>query len=125
MTPQRQIIYETLMSMPGHPSAEAVYAQVKEQLPSISLATVYKNLHLFIESGIIREMSQHHGTLRLETKAEPHDHLVCRTCRKVWDIEHAGAKLEERLNVPDGFKAERYAVEVLGVCQTCQEHERL
>ncbi|MGF7180733.1 Fur family transcriptional regulator [Tunturiibacter psychrotolerans] len=57
VTHQRQVLYEVMKTMHGHPSPEEVYAQV----PAISLATVYKNLHLFVESGVFREVSMHHG----------------------------------------------------------------
>jgi len=64
VTYQRQVLYEVMKTMHGHPSPEEVYAQVKKRVPVISLATVYKNLHLFVESGVFREVSMHHGSLR-------------------------------------------------------------
>ena len=57
-THQRQIIYETVMSLPGHPSPEAIYDQVKTQIPSISLATVYKNIQTFLNSGMLKKGEQ-------------------------------------------------------------------
>ena len=71
VTHQRQVLYETMQGMHGHPSPEEVYASVKERIPSISLATVYKNIHLFVQSGVLRELSMHHGTLRVETNKDP------------------------------------------------------
>ena len=61
VTHQRQVLYEVMKTMHGHPSPEEVYAQVTKRVPVISLATVYKNLHLFVESGVFREVSMHHG----------------------------------------------------------------
>jgi len=49
-------------------------------VPSISLATVYKNIHLFVESGVFRKMSMHHGSVRVEMNEEAHHHLVCSKC---------------------------------------------
>ena len=57
VTHQRQVLYEAMKTMHGHPSPEEVYAQVKKRVPVISLATVYKNLHLFVESDVFREVS--------------------------------------------------------------------
>jgi Fur family transcriptional regulator, peroxide stress response regulator len=57
VTHQRQVLYEVMKTMHGHPSPEEVYAQVKKRVPVISLATVYKNLHLFVESDVFREVS--------------------------------------------------------------------
>ena len=86
VTHQRQVLYEVMKTMHGHPSPEEVYARVKKKVPSISLATVYKNIHLFVESGVFREVSMHHGSLRVEMNGEPHHHLVCSKCRS--DYRH-------------------------------------
>ncbi len=121
VTHQRQVIWQTLASLPGHPSPEEVYARVKEEIPSISLATVYKTIHLFIDAGLFREVSLHHGSLRVETNAEPHHHLVCRVCKSITDIDAGQIDLREPLGeLPGGFAAERYAIDVLGVCADCR-----
>ena len=52
VTHQRQVLFEVMKTMQGHPSPEDVYARVKKRVPAISLATVYKNIHLFVESGV-------------------------------------------------------------------------
>jgi Fur family peroxide stress response transcriptional regulator len=121
-THQRLVIFEALESMPGHPSPEDVYLRVKRRIPSVSLATVYKNLHLFIESGIFHEVSVHHGSLRVETNKMPHHHLVCRSCKSITDIgqEELGL-LAQAGRLPGGFKVERYAVDAVGVCVECQK----
>src|SRR6185369_11661339 len=66
VTHQRAVIYDSLMSAPGHPSPEEVYEVVSKLIPSISLATVYKTLHTFVESGVLRELSLHHGSIRVD-----------------------------------------------------------
>ena len=122
VTHQRHVIYEILKNMHGHPSPEEVYARVKRRIPSISLATVYKNLHLFIESGVFHEVSLHHGSLRVETNAKPHYHLVCTSCKSITDIDAAelGFASKER-KLRGGFLAQRYSVDVLGLCVNCQK----
>jgi Fur family transcriptional regulator, peroxide stress response regulator len=121
VTHQRHVLYEILKNMHGHPSPEEVYARVKRRIPSISLATVYKNLHLFIESGIFREVSMHHGSLRMETNQKPHHHLVCTACKSISDIEADDLGLAERQGrLAGGFLVQRYAVDVLGLCPACQ-----
>jgi Fur family peroxide stress response transcriptional regulator len=89
VTHQRQVIYEVMQSMHGHPSPEDVFIQVKERVPAISLATVYKNINIFLASGILREVSPHHGSLRIETNSDPHHHLVCSHCRSIQDISES------------------------------------
>ena len=121
MTYQRQVLYETMQGMHGHPSPEEVYASVKERIPSISLATVYKNIHLFVQSGVLRELSMHHGTLRVEMNKDPHHHLVCSVCKRVTDVEQDELGMgEPRLRLASGFVVERVSVDVIGVCSLCQ-----
>ena len=121
-THQRQVIYEVLKNMHGHPSPEEVYARVKRRVPSISLATVYKNLHIFIESGVFREVSLHHGSLRVEINHKPHHHLVCTSCKSISDIDAEALGLATQYGkLPGGFLAQRFAVDVLGLCADCQK----
>lgn len=122
VTHQRQVLYETMQRMVGHPSPEEVFASVKERIPSISLATVYKNIHLFVESGVFRELSIHHGTLRVEMNKEPHHHMVCTVCKKVTDLlgdDEFGVRLQNTA-LPGGFLIERISMDVIGVCPECQ-----
>ena len=122
VTHQRQVLYEVMKTMHGHPSPEEVYARVKKKVPAISLATVYKNIHLFVESGVFREVSMHHGSVRVEMNGEPHHHVVCSKCRKITDIGEKELGLAtKRSRLPGGFQVERYAVDVIGVCASCQK----
>lgn len=121
VTHQRQVLYETMQGMHGHPSPEEVYASVKERIPSISLATVYKNIHLFVQSGVLRELSMHHGTLRVEMNKDPHHHLVCSVCKRVTDVEEDELGIgTPRMRLAGGFAVERVSVDVIGVCSLCQ-----
>nr|WP_263411311.1 transcriptional repressor [Terriglobus tenax] len=121
VTHQRQVLFEIMQGMHGHPSPEEVYARVKKKIPAISLATVYKNIHLFVESGIFREVSMHHGTLRVEMNSRPHHHMVCTECKAISDIDEAElGLLPSHTTLPGGFLVERYAVDVIGICPECQ-----
>jgi len=121
VTHQRQVLYEAMLAMDGHPSPEEVYARVRRKIPAISLATVYKNIHLFVESGVLREVSLHHGSQRVEMNGREHHHLVCSRCKAITDIgpEELGLPAQKR-KLRGGFLVERYAVDVIGVCAKCQ-----
>lgn len=122
VTHQRQVLYEVMQGMPGHPSPEEVYARVREKIPAISLATVYKNIHLFVESGVLREVSMHHGTVRVEMNSHSHHHMVCLKCKAIADIDERELGLvAKRDGLPGGFLVERYAVDVIGLCAKCQQ----
>jgi Fur family peroxide stress response transcriptional regulator len=125
-THQRRVIYETVMAMHGHPSPELIYDAVRRKIPSISLATVYKNVRTFLDSGMLREVSLHHGSIRVEPNESEHHHIVCVRCRQITDLEAdsiaaAPARIKQRL--PRGFRVKRIAVDVLGVCASCAAKE--
>lgn len=119
-THQRQKIYEALVSRPGHYSPEEIYEQVKQDLPSISLATVYKNLKTFVQAGMLREVSPHHGSWRIDANSHPHHHLVCTRCRSISDLDiNSLAPVRLRGKLPPGFRVEKFAIEVQGICKAC------
>jgi Fur family peroxide stress response transcriptional regulator len=121
VTHQRQVLFEVMKTMHGNPSPEEVYARVKKKVPAISLATVYKNIHLFVESGVFREVSMHHGSLRVEMNDEAHHHMVCSRCKAITDIgEKELGLVSKRDKLPGGFLVQRYAVDVIGLCAKCQ-----
>ena len=119
-THQRQKIYEALVSRPGHYSPEEIYERVKPDLPSISLATVYKNLKTFVQAGILRDVSLHHGTWRVDANTQPHHHLVCTRCHSIVDLDFGLlGPVKLRGSLPAGFRLEKLNVEVQGVCKAC------
>lgn len=121
VTHQRQVLYEVMQGMDGHPSPEEIYERVRGIIPAISLATVYKNIHVFVEAGVFREMSVHHGSVRVEMNGEEHHHAVCSKCKAVCDIDEKSlGLLTKRKKLPGGFLVERYSVDVIGLCAACQ-----
>jgi Fur family peroxide stress response transcriptional regulator len=120
-THQRQVLYNVMQTMPGHPSPEEVYARVRRYIPAISLATVYKNIHLFVERGVLRELSMHHGSLRVEMNSVNHHHLVCSQCKAITDIEEKDLGALPAPRKLRGFHVERYSVDIIGICPACQK----
>jgi Fe2+ or Zn2+ uptake regulation protein len=119
-THQRRVVYEAVVGSHGHHSPEKIYAAVRRKIPSISLATVYNNLRLFVERGLLREVTPHASTLLVDGNLEPHHHLVCSRCKSVQDIE--GEFIDfKRLSrqLPDGFDLTQPLVEVFGLCRRC------
>src|SRR5215469_18337932 len=117
-THQRHKIYEALVSRPGHYSPEEIYVRVRQHLPSISLATVYKNLKTFVQAGMLRDVSHPQGPWRVDATTVPHHHFVCTRCHSITDLEISmvgPVKLKGRM--PPGFRVEKFHVEVQGVCR--------
>jgi len=119
-THQRMIIYQALASTESHPTPEAIYEQVKREVPAISLGTVYKNIKVFTEAGLLREVNILHDSLRLDANLGNHHHLVCTRCKAVIDIpEEKLEPVQLRGELPDGFLPDRCMVEILGICASC------
>ncbi len=119
---QRQVIYEAVLDSMDHPTPEHIYEQVRERIPSISLGTVYKNVKTFIDTGLLKEVSLHHGSLRLEANMKHHHHLVCSRCKSIFDLDAdrvAPMKLAGLL--PKGFEARQWNLEIVGVCASCRK----
>ena len=120
-THQRHVIYETVVASHGHRSPEQVYAAVSKRIPHVSLATVYNNLRLFVAHGLLREVTPHSPTLRVDGNLEPHHHLVCSRCKSVQDIsgDFIDLKRISRL-APEGFDLTQPMIEVFGLCRRCR-----
>lgn len=120
VTHQRLVIYRELMQMTDHPSPEQVFERIRPELPSISLATVYKTLHAFVEAGIIREVSPHHGSMRIEPNSTRHHHFICLQCHSITDIAHSELDVCALMDsVPGGFLVEHISTELRGICGRC------
>lgn len=114
------MIYEALVRAKDHPSPEAVYEKVRKRIPSVSLGTVYKNIKTFVDTGIFREVSLHHGSTRLETNMAPHHHLVCSSCKAIVDLTDEDLEpIRMKSAEPRGYRIQRFAVEIIGLCPNC------
>jgi Fur family peroxide stress response transcriptional regulator len=119
-THQRQVLYRALAETDEHPTPESLYEKVRRQIPAISLGTVYRNIKLFEQIGLLREVTPLHEPSRLDANLSDHHHVVCRRCRSIIDVP--GEDIEPirfRKALPKGFQIERYEVEILGLCAKC------
>jgi Fe2+ or Zn2+ uptake regulation protein len=123
---QRQVIYEAVVDSREHPTPELIYEQVRQRIPSISLGTVYKNVKTFLDSGVLKEVTLHHGSLRLESNMTPHHHLVCSSCKAIFDIEASAVEPVQlpKSELPTGFSIKQCRVEFVGMCKSCQTAQR-
>jgi Fur family transcriptional regulator, peroxide stress response regulator len=119
-THQRQILYRALAESDEHPSPEMLYEKVKQQIPAISLGTVYRNIKIFKDSGLLKEVSPLHESSRLDANLTKHHHLVCHRCHSIIDVLSEDIEpVRFRGNLPAGFEVEWYEVEVMGLCSRC------
>lgn len=118
---QRELILETLRHAHTHPTAEQLFVQVKKQMPSISLGTVYRNLNLLAEIGMIRRVESAGSTsIRYDGRNDEHCHLVCSSCGKIMDIDLEFFNgVDARLQQETGFMVAEHGIVLKGVCKEC------
>ena len=86
-SPKRQAIYDELCRSKAHPSAEQLYISLKNRIPDLSLGTVYRNLGVLMEDGLIVSVGNVAGEERYDACTTPHTHLICTSCGRVEDAE--------------------------------------
>ena len=120
-TAQRAAIYRYLRGVKTHPTADEIFTQVREVLPDISLATVYKALEAFVESSVACKLDLGGGPARYDGRIDDHDHVRCLKCGMVRDVVGAhDTDLIEGLRSDDGFEILDYRLELIGYCPRCR-----
>jgi Fur family ferric uptake transcriptional regulator len=121
MTKQRKVIVEELKKLKTHPSATALYELVRKRLPRISLGTVYRNLDLLAEAGIIQKLETAGTQKRFDGTVENHYHVRCVQCGQVDDIPlPLFGEIEDLLGELSNYKILSHRLEFQGVCPSCQ-----
>ena len=87
MTKQRQVILEELRKVKTHPTADDMYQMLRKKMPKISLGTVYRNLEILSESGIIQKLDVGGTQKRFDGDISIHSHVRCVDCGRVGDID--------------------------------------
>ena len=121
MTPQRYAILQYLMESHDHPTADDIYRALSPQYPSLSVATVYNNLKVFIDAGLVRELTYGDDSSRFDADLSDHYHAICTKCGTMVDFEHPPIKdVEEAAAVSTGLSVFGHRMEVYGLCATCK-----
>ena len=116
-TRQRKIILDDVCSRCDHPDAEAIYNQVSKQDPNISLATVYRNLSVLADEGLINHI-QLPDADRFDLTTEAHYHFICEKCGRLLDIPIEYNK-ELDTSVEGGFVIHSHQTLFKGLCPEC------
>ena len=125
ITAQRQCIFRALEGDVTHPSAERVYEKVRQEMPTVSLKTVYQTLNDLAELGAISVLDVGTGSARFDPNVETvHHHLVCRSCGKVRDLatDLPGVSVSRRAT--KGFVVDSAEVVFRGLCDECRAAAR-
>ncbi len=122
MTPQRQIVLDTVCAHGGHATASEIYESVNSQQPAINRATVYRILDFFGEMQLVAKADIGGHTVFEVVGDSPHHHLVCRQCGHVTSLEdHHFDDLAVHLLEEHGFEADLSHLAITGLCAECRQ----
>jgi Fur family transcriptional regulator, peroxide stress response regulator len=122
ITPQRAAICSLLSSVDSHPTAQDIYAVLRPQFPSLSLATIYNTLEVLIQVGAVNALgSVGDNTVHYDADTGPHVNLACLVCHRVIDypsehIQHVEAEVQSS----SGYRLLGARVLYYGICPECQ-----
>jgi Fe2+ or Zn2+ uptake regulation protein len=124
LTSQRRLIFETLTSLKGHPTAEDLYAIVRQRAPNMHLSTVYRTLRWLEQEGLVS--SRHFQEKRRTERFDPshpaeHHHFVCTACQRVIEFNSPLIEdIKEEFTRHNGAKVGLASIELYGLCSDCQ-----
>jgi Fur family peroxide stress response transcriptional regulator len=121
VTPQRECIFDVLWGAEAHPSAEFVFAEARNRMPTMSLKTVYQTLNDLAAMGEVQQLDLGTGSSRFDPNMDAHHHLVCTRCGKVRDLYADYSALEVPPDASQGFRVGGAEVVFRGLCPDCYE----
>lgn len=123
ITPQRLAIVRALAESEEHPSVETIYQALQADFPTMSLATVYRNILLIKSLGEVLELGFADGSNRYDgNKPYPHPHLVCIKCKAIIDPDlESLEKMKTEVSNETGFKILSHRLDFFGICESCSE----
>jgi Fur family peroxide stress response transcriptional regulator len=122
LTTQRRIILQELSERQDHPTAEQVYESVRDRLPGLSKATVYRVLDTLVHAGAARKVFHPGAIVRYDPMTIRHHHLICQGCGKLVDIDPSMIEDIRLASVTvSGFQVTDYTINFTGICSKCQE----
>ena len=124
ITPQRHAILEYLIKSMSHPTADEIYKALEGKFPNMSVATVYNNLRVFREVGLVKELTYGDSSSRFDYVTSNHYHVICEKCDKIVDFDYPALdEVEQLASHVTGFKVTHHRMEVYGICPECQKKD--
>ncbi len=122
MTQQRSVILEELQKVRSHPTADEVYEMVRKRLPRVSLGTVYRNLEILFEAGMIGKLA---GTpMRFDYDINDHHHIRCISCSRVDDVHIDDQIVDDKIKGVSDWQIVGHQIEMLGICPDCKNKKQ-
>jgi Fur family transcriptional regulator, peroxide stress response regulator len=121
ITPQRMIIFESLIDDKGHPSADIVFKKVRKKIPNVSFDTVNRTLLSFVDLGLLKVVEGYGRPKRFDPDTDSHHHFQCLKCNKIIDFCDTGFDaLEIPKEIKSRFTVTGKKVVLEGLCDSCK-----
>jgi len=126
ITPQRLAIVKIIAQSEGHPSVEDIYDQLRNNFPTMSLATVYRNIVTIKSLGEVLELGFPDGSNRYDGhKPYPHPHVICIKCHKIVDPDLDSLdEMEKEVASETKFKILNHRLDFFGICSECMTNQQ-
>ena len=122
-TYQRITILEFLHNTKTHPTVDEIYKNIRYELPNISLATIYKNLHILCESNVVQEIKILNYPSRYDSNPESHYHIICTNCGSVIDLHYPLLiEIESLASRLHNFTIFGHQLNIYGICEECNQN---
>ncbi len=122
LTRQRKLVYDILLEVLDHPTADAVFFSFRKKQPDISMATVYNCLDALVKCGLVRKVNVDKSAVRYCPNLTRHAHFVCEKCGAIIDIslDNSGNVEKFGIKIPRGFKISDFEIAIHGTCSGCK-----
>lgn len=121
ITKQRQLILDELCKLTSHPTADELYYLLRKKMPRISLGTVYRNLEILSDQGLIQKLDIGGTQKRFDGNATTHYHIRCTKCGRVDDLDlPTDSNIEKEASKVTDFQILRHRLEFSGICPDCK-----
>ena len=120
---KRDAILTYLKNTKAHPSAETIYTDLKPEIADLAMGTVYRNLTLFRQQGLISSIATVSGVERFDANTNPHVHFICTDCDAVIDLEEMQIpdSLQAAASSCCGGRADSCQLSFTGLCRNCYQ----
>ena len=126
---KREAIYKAIVNTNIHPTAEWVYDKLKPEIPNLSLGTVYRNITVFKEMGIVKSIGVYNGQERYDWDMSPHSHFVCTACFKITDIpkgrNFVDKSMYDFVESECNSEVKSHSINFFGLCSNCRSVSNL
>jgi Fur family peroxide stress response transcriptional regulator len=124
ITPQRKIVLQYMIDTEDHPTADDIFRALSSEYPNMSVATVYNNLKLFKDTGLVKELTYGDSASRFDFITDTHYHIICSNCGKITDFHYPGLdEVEQLAGAVTDYDVSHHRLEIYGLCPDCAKKQ--